>query len=396
MGATTSTAAPAQEAGRPQPQTTVEPPGGPFVRHSQQGRRAQYVVTGQAFSTLIGQPLVAVPGYVSRFRLRCANSGGSGTATVAAAADAPWSVASLVTLRDAFGTPLIVGPGYETLYLVPKYSGQFGVGFPNVDPESYGTAGGGSFSAPTTGASASGAFSFATCLPLEFAKAYGLISMANASLLPTLQIQLAAASAVFTTAPDVSPGTMRWDVDTDFYWLPEGEAVEPPGLGTTCQWVLQNCNPSIPSASTTTVALPRLGGFLTTIILILRDSTGARLEGFGTRLRIYVDGVPLIDTRFDTLCEDMFGQFGLQGTTALNAAGGRDTGVIAITRKTSLAQNSLGLLDSGEAFLSTNPGTLIQIECSPWGTISNAPGVLSALVGQVVPAGTLIQGLPEL
>ena len=42
------------------------------------------------------------------------------------------------------------------------------------------------------------------------------------------------------------------------------------------------------------------------------------------------------------------------------------------------------------------PGTLIQIECTPWGTISNAPATLSAIVGQVVPAGSLLQGLPEI
>lgn len=396
MPASTGQVAPAQEAGRPQPQTTIEGPGGPFIRHSQPGRRAQYVVTGQAFSALITQPLVAVPGYVSRFRIRVAASGGSGTATVAATADAPWSVVSQVTLRDAFGTPLIVGPGYEMLYLVPKYSGQFGVQNPSFDPETFGTAGGGSFIPVGTGASSAGSFTFATCLPVEFAKAYGVISMANASLLPTLSLQLAAASAVYSTAPDATAPTMRVDVDTDFYWLPEGAAVEPPGLGTTCQWVMQNCNPTIPSASTTTVTLPRLGGFLHTIILVLRDSTGARIEGWGTRFRIYVDGVPLIDTRFDTFCEDMAIAYGITLTTALNAAGGRDTGVIALSRKTSMSQMNLGLLDSGETFLSTNPGTLIQVECSPWGTISNAPAVLEALIGQVVPAGSLIQGLPEL
>jgi hypothetical protein len=69
---------------------------------------------------------------------------------------------------------------------------------------------------------------------------------------------------------------------------------------------------------------------------------------------------------------------------------------MAFSRKTSLAQESLGLLDTGNTFLSTNPGTLIQIEGAPWGTISNSPAILSAIVGQVVPAGILAQGVPEL
>ena len=32
-------------AGRPQPQTTAEPAGGPFVRHAPDGRRAMYTTT---------------------------------------------------------------------------------------------------------------------------------------------------------------------------------------------------------------------------------------------------------------------------------------------------------------------------------------------------------------
>lgn len=386
MPATTGQVAPAQEAGRPQPQTTIEPPGGPFIRHSQPGRRSQYVVTGQAFGGLITQPLVAAPGYARKFRLRVAATGGSGTTTVASAADAPWSAVSLVTLRDAFGTPLIVGPGYEMLYLVPKYSSQFGL-FGCSDPKNLPT-----FSAPATGISSSGNFTFATALPLEFAKAYGVISMANASLLPTLSFQLAASSAVYTVAPNTALPTMEFDLDLDFYWLPEGVAIEPPGLGTTCQWVYQNANPTIPSATAQVVTLPRLGGFLHTIILELRDSTAARIDAFPTRLRIYVDGVPLIDSRFDTLQDDIQMEYAAVSTAMWT----RDTGVLAISRRQSMSQVILGLLDTGEAFLSTNPGTLVQVEGSPWGTVSNAPATLAAIIGQVVPAGSLLQGLPEL
>jgi len=70
--------------------------------------------------------------------------------------------------------------------------------------------------------------------------------------------------------------------------------------------------------------------------------------------------------------------------------------VLAISRKNSLAQNSLGLLDSGEAYLSTNPGTLVELNGAPWGSITNAPATVTAVIGQVVPTGAVIQGLPEL
>lgn len=382
MASSSAQVAPAQEAGRPQPQTTVEPPGGPFIRHSQPGRRSQYAITNNAFGGLVTAPLVAAPGYARKFRLRFFASGGAGAGAVGAA-DAPWNCVSLVTLRDAFGTPLIVGPGYEMLYLVPKYSAQFGL-FGTSDMKNL----------PTFAAIAGtgGGFTFSTCLPLEFAKAYGVLSMANASLLPSLSFQLAASAAVYTTPPATTLPTLEIDNDVDFYWLPEGSAIEPPGLGTTCQWVYQNGNPTIGSQSSTLVTLPRLGGFLHTIILECRDSTGARIDPWGTRIRIYVDGVPLLDTRFDEIQDDM--QIEFAGAPA--SVWTRDTGVIAISRRTSLSQVNLGLLDTGEVFLSTNPGTLIQVESSPWGTIANAPATISAIIGQVVPAGALLQGLPEI
>jgi len=60
---------PAQEAGRPQPQTTVEASGGPFIRHSQAGYAPIYNVTGSAFGGILTQPLVARPGYFRSLRV---------------------------------------------------------------------------------------------------------------------------------------------------------------------------------------------------------------------------------------------------------------------------------------------------------------------------------------
>ena len=73
----------------------------------------------------------------------------------------------------------------------------------------------------------------------------------------------------------------------------------------------------------------------------------------------------------------------------------RPAGTLGINRKTSLSQRDLGLLDTGEIFLNTNPGTQLEIAAYPWGTQTSGPSTLNAVVGQVVPSGQLIQGLPE-
>ena len=67
-----------------------------------------------------------------------------------------------------------------------------------------------------------------------------------------------------------------------------------------------------------------------------------------------------------------------------------------MSRKTSLNQVSLGLLDTGEALLSTNPGTLLEANFAPAGAGSGGTAAtMSVLIGQIVPTGAIIQGLPE-
>ena len=376
----------AQEAGRPQPQTTVEGTG-PFIRNSQPGRAPIYNVTGGAFSGTLTQPLVARPGYFRNFRVtHTLTTTGTLGGTVTLNADAPYNLNSLIQLKDAFGTPLLVGDGYSISNLVTLFGGSFGL--------NNGTNLASNLPSYTALSTTTGAGTFSYSLPLEFSKAYGVLSAANASLLPTLQFNYNSFTSVFTGATSNAP-TIGTQVDTDFYWLPEGTAgVEPPGLGTTRQWQVVQANPPISSGASARIQFPRLGGYLDTVITIIRDSTGARTDqAWPSRLQWYVDGVPLVDTTMPELYDDMAIQYGL-GSGLNNTA--RPTGVVAFCRKTSLNQQSLGLLDTGESFLSTNPATLLELNFAPAGTISNSPATASVLVGQVVPTGALITGLPEL
>jgi hypothetical protein len=386
-------------AGRPQPQTTAEPAGGPFVRHAPDGRRAQYV-TNIGANGFISQPTVSMPGYCKGYKLNTALNLTVGGSAAVPAADFPDNFYSLVQMKDAFGTQLLTGPGYEILKLVNLYSGQFGLDLMR-DPLNS------PITVPyNTTIAANSVPAFSRYLSFEFAKAYGVISGANAALLPVLQLNTAA-SATLGTNTTINSATET--LDSDFYWLPSAPA-DPPGLGTTCQWILQPSNPTIASAANQLVQLPRMGGYLTMLILELRDSTGLRQAdtAWPVRPKIIVDGVPLIDTLFTTWAEDLAISTGigaLSGAISFVAGGvqtatapvAKPAGTIGLNRKNSLSQRDLGLLDTGEIFLNTNPGTQLEIAGYPWGSQApNSPSTLNAIVGQVVPSGTLIQGLPEI
>jgi hypothetical protein len=388
-------------AGRPQPQTTGEPGGGPFIRHAPDGRRAQYVTT-TGLNGLISQPTVSMPGYCKGYKLQTALTLLSGSTSPVPVADFPDTFYSLVQMKDAFGTQLITGPGYQTLKLVNLYSGQFGTDLMR-DPVNSPVQ-----TVYNTHTAKTSTVTFSRYLSFEFAKAYGVISGANAALLPVLQLNTAAAASALSTFTTVN--SAQETLDSDFYWLPSAPA-DPPGLGTTCQWILQPANPTIASAANQLVQLPRMGGYLTMLVFELRGTTGLRQTSdaaWPTRPKIVVDGVPLIDTLFTTWQEDLAISTGI-GASASNVTFGasasatqsgtipvvKPTGTIGMNRKNSLSQRDFGLLDTGEIFLNTNPGTQLEIAGFPWGTQTSGPSTLNAIVGQVVPSGTLIQGLPE-
>lgn len=382
-GATMQMSSAGLAAGVAQPQTTVEPSGGPFIRHSLAGNRTQYTLQ-PAFTagTQVTQPLVSANGYLRKFRMQWQASGGSASNSAAVATDGLTTLISNLYLKDGYGTPLMNGTGYEMLFLVPKYGGGYGIwnysDLRNMP----------SYSAVATG---SGNFTFASALSLEFTKGIGTLSMANASVLPTLQMTLAGPATVYSTAPNTTTPTLSLTMDADFYWQPIDESIVPPELGTTQQWISQVCTPTIGPGSNMKVQFPRLGGYISCFILELRDTgaANARVDYWPARMRLYVDGTPIKDQLLNELYDD------IADTFQFNTSFGRDTGIIAYTFKDDMSQVQAGLLDTSETYLSTSTATLIELGDGPWSSSGTGPYQLTVIAGTVVPAGPFSPGLSQ-
>lgn len=364
--------------GRPQPQTTQEASGGPPIRYMRSAQRPGYTyVSSSPFGVNITNTVPSAPGYLRAFNLLTVVPGNSGTGGVLAA-DAPYNFWNFIQLKDPWGTPLLTGDGYSLLYLLRKYAGQseglWNASNPANLPSYSSTA-------------ASGAFTFRTELPLEGTKGYGVLSIGDASLLPTLQLTSAASTAVYSTAPSTLPASLTATVDEDYYMVDPNNAVEPYGNGSTFQTQVTQANQSIAQSSSTRVQLPRTAGYLTSAIFVLRDTTNTREDGWNSsgRIRMYIDGVPRFDELFNQAIDRMY---------EFNQIA-RDTGVIAYSFKDSLNQVNLGLLDSLESAMQTQPGTLIEMEMTPWGSGGTGNYNLYAIMTQLVPFGQPAQGLPE-
>lgn len=358
------------------PQTTGEAPGpGPFRRFTRPSRVQGYNLSGLAFGDLINQPLKAVPGYLRWLDIAVRASGGvNGTTTVAAAADAPYNVIQNLLLKDAFGQPIVQINGYE-LFLINLYGGQTGfwnAASPAALP---------SFSAVSEGTAGTGNFTFRLKVPLELFDGFASIPMANASAVPSLTIQLAAATTVYTTPPGTPP-TLTVEVQEAYYPVPLVDPnLTPPDNGSSCQWTQQRVPAQVGSAAFYDLQLPPLGSFVTTMIFVARDSTGARVDtvypaAFGT-IEVDVDGVPMWIEDISTRYDEMFQEYGLT----------RPTGVLVYTfRDSEGPAGPVSDFDSGDGWLPTTPGTLIELKGTSQ-VIGNAPATVDLVTARVYAAG---------
>ena len=370
--ATLQTANPSMGTVSRMPQTTGQPAantGIPFSRVSRQGQILGPSQAGMTFGSLWTPNLRPVGGYLRQVLLTITASGGAAGGTNAVgSADAPWNSVQNLFLRDPFGQPILQADGYS-LYLINRFGGQYGMlGFGNDAAQLP------SFQS----VQASGNFSFMLRLPLELdSSGYCSLPSMNAASQPQLQLQFNPSGTVYTTPPAGTVPTLSAQADETYWMAPvDHPEIAPPDVGSSAQWSTARASASIGSASFQRIQLQRVGTMMHTLILVLRDSTGARIDAFPTAdLSLWIDGVPILFETLQERTDKMFAQFG----------GVRPTGVIVYTFRDSV-QNAVSTADTYDLILPTTPATLLEL-AGTWGTIANAPAILTAVTGELYPVG---------
>ena len=361
------------------PQTTAATPaaaGVPFARLSRQGQIFGPSVSGQAFGSLWTPILKPVGGYLRSLKFYITASGGNRTAATGAA-DAPYNVIQNFFLRDPFGQPIVQADGYS-LYLINLYSGQVGAlgagNVPNRLP---------SFSAIASG---TGAFTFKVEVPLELdSSGYCSLPDMNASSQPQVQVQLNTSAVVYSslTGGTTDP-TLALNLDEPFWMAPvDNPQAAPADVGSSAQWSVVRAAAGVSSSAYQRIQLPRVGTYIHTLILVLRDSTGARINAWPTAdLTLWFDGVPILMETLNERYDKMYEQFGDQAASFGSYA---PTGVIVYTFRNSI-QSFVSNGDTYDLLAPTTPATLLEV-AGTFGTISNAPATITTIVGELFPLG---------
>lgn len=354
-----------------QPQTTGQPaaPGSaPFSRLSRHGQILGPALAGQAYGALWTPILKPVGGYMRQIWLTVTSVTGGTLTGATVAADAPYNAIQNLFLRDPFGQPVIQASGYS-LFLINMFSGQYGMlGFGNVVS---------ALPSFTAASGTTGAFSFSFRLPLEMdSSGYCSLPSMNAASQPQLQVAFNTATTVFGSFTGTAP-TLTTSADEAFWMAPvDHPEIAPPDVGSSGQWSEARAAAGVASAQFQRIQLPRVGTFIHTLILVLRDSTGARIAAWPTSdLTLWVDGVPVLFESFNERLDKIYAQFGVTAPT----------GVIVYTFRDSV-QTAVSTADTYDLALPTTPATLLEVS-GTFGTITNAPAVITAITGELFPVG---------
>lgn len=391
-GATLQVANPAVGTVSRQPQTTATPASSagaaPFTRLSRQGQILGPSQAGQAYGALWTPTLKPVGGYMRYLDLTISATGGTSAGTCTQTADSPFNVIQNFFLRDPYGQPIIQADGFS-LYLIMLYCGTQGMLTYGNDCTRLP-----SFTQLQTATGAgNGNYQFSIDIPLELdSSGYCSLPSMNAASQPQVQMQLNSNAVVYgATSPTTLP-TIQATIDEPFWMAPvDNPAIAPPDVGSSAQWSVTNASATVNGSAFNKVVLPRVGTFIHTLILVLRDSTNARVEAWPTTdLTLWVDGVPIF---FESILERrdrMYREYG-PAISAGSGAGagtvtlGAPTGVIVYSWRASV-QSAVSSADTYDELLPTTPATLLEIS-GTFGSAGTGPYHIQVITGELYPVG---------
>lgn len=369
-----------QQPNGPAPDTgqSVTPSLVPFIRassdHVEQG--ATQTLASASWAASVNQ-VYNVPsyGFLAEEFLTMTGSGGSGTATVAASADAPWNLFSSVSVKDANGTPIIQLDGYAA-FLARQLGGYKPY---RVDQSSFGNT------AIVTGANASGNFKFKLELEHMFGpEGWGLLPNMDASAVYTVNVTFNPPATFYSTPPTNVPsitglieaGCRSRPASTNSYGQPV--MVDPPAKGTVSYWTSQSF--SVINGNNT-IQLNRVGNAIRNHILVFRDGSNSRSgadSGGVTPVSFTFkkDAGVLFTMNTDTQRQRNYETYGFDVPA----------GVVAFpytTDPTGLAGH-----EYGDSYLPTATSTNLQLQFT-----STAAGTLQVITNDIVIAGSLYPAL---
>ena len=327
-----------------------------FVRASHEHTELAPFDQSNALTTSTQGPFeIEVPtgGYFRSLLVHVDVTGGAGGNAVAKA-DAPWKVFSELTLHDVGGQDLIETiDGFEA-YLIHKYGGYAFAADPTKD-RNYGAM------------DTSGNFSAILRLPVAVGRdGLGAMENENAAQAFRLRYRLGQASDIYSTSPTTLP-TVRVRATYES-WARPATGETPPHLGVVQNWSKQVYNVN---SGNQTIRLTRVGANIRNLILVFRDSTGARTDaGIPDQLEIAYDNRPSDITLKSVRQFQASERYGY-------AANGFDTGVevIDFTHE----NGHPGLVEQNDLWLPTSQASKIQLKGS-----FQAAGTLTVLTNDII------------
>ncbi len=360
-----------------QPQTASKPPGAgvPFSRLSM--RRSfpgPSLFASVAFGSVANAGLNPITGYLRQHLFRVSATGGTSTAVCVAAPDAPWSAIASVNVKAPNSVAYFTVSGYSW-HLVQKYGGQLGMlGFGNRITQLP------SYSGIVTALGAGcGNFNFNIIQPYEMREdGYCSLALQNAAAVPEVYMTLGSSAAVYSTAPTTLPVISV--TSSERYWSVPADAptLAPYGLGSSAQWAETQTVPFNAGANLAGVQLKGMGNWIHTLILILRDATGARQANWPTEdLQVIKDGIQIDNEYYSDQTDEVFREVG----------GVQETGVLVFSRRRSV-MSAISQMDTFDDLLPTVPATNLTI-AGTFGSAGTGPYTITCLVGSLLPVGPI-------